>query len=65
MSKNKFIVSIRIDVFVDHEIEAANLEDAIQQARDLNPEKVLRLSRPKKDSVIDWEVIEVNSVFKE
>ena len=50
----KYIVNIKFDVFVEHEIKADSLEHAIKKAREVSPDSVLRLKTPSKTGVHDW-----------
>jgi len=59
---NKFIATIKIEVFVDHVFNADSLEDALQKSRKFNPGDLIRLKN-KRDGIIDWDCVDVTSVF--
>jgi len=58
-----FTVTLEINSLVDVQVKADSLEDALKEARKLRPSAAIK-PRTKKNSVIDWEVRSISSVYE-
>lgn len=53
MAKRKrFTVQVRLDLWLDYEILAENMEDALAQARELKPRDIAEYPTPANDEEI-------------
>ena len=62
--KKKYMVTVKVDAVLDVEVTAESIDDALRIGRDIDPNIFLRLKRPRKDSLIDWENTGVTSVYE-
>ncbi len=57
-----YTATLEINVLVDVPLRAESLEDALAAARKLMPSEAIK-PRSKKNSIIDWEVMDITSVY--